>query len=368
MKIKKTYTHARVGLLVGLFSFHTLYSCVHTGRELGMGLLQSKENKEIKKVKKEIKQMKYTGQADSFLPKPEHSSFSCAKSLCYNSKKPVWCVAKVGGYLALAGTVGYIIYYKYGNMLSPSTPTENTLTNTTVSGNATMTALESNLALLGGVANTTVSAIGSTMKDVVTTVVPIGIGLLNGTAIAGGLLNANRSNVHDNSSSVTTTTPLTPTDKGAKNIPSKSTPKSSNTKPIALTREVISDIRAHEFSISRMKYWHKKGLPIDAADPEEGRTLLIEAVNLNLLAQVKWLRINGANLDATDNRANTALMYAIHNANKAEGKAKTEAKVIIDYLLKHGATPCTKNVDGRPLNADIKPLNNKGLSDAFEKC
>ncbi len=317
----------RVGLFAGLISFNALASCANTERTLGMGLCQSKETKKQRELERQYKdQMKKLNNRSSI-----------NKDSWYNSKS---CYATIAG--TATSVITGLLWYLYYNVPSEST-TEPTMANTTMPfpGNGT-TNVVADGAPLAPVVNTTMAYVGNaiaTAATAATTVLPT-VGLI------AVLKNGTNSVVMPSMSDTNT-------------IRNKNTPKLSNIKPITiLSQEIIDDIIVKNgFSTGRIEHWLNQGLHIDAKD-EEGRTLLMEAVNSNSFTAIVFLMGKGANVNEQDNRENTPLMYAIHR----------KLEEIAEFLVTYGATPCKKNIDGRPSQSDIEPLNAKLLEEKFKKC
>lgn len=334
MKIKKTYTHCRVGLLLGLLNFHTLSSCVNTGGQLGMGLCQSKATKEQKELERQLEE-----QMKAFCRTNDGKQRQADGWKKFLSKPTA-----VGAPLTLAAVLAAGCYI-YFNILSVPNPIENPMTNTTMSGNAT-TALTITAGPLD-VLNTTVGSVGSTIKDITTTVGTVGIAALNATGIAG-LLKPN--------GSASTTTPFPPTNSGTNTISIGNTTKSYNTKPTTAEQPFMDDIKAHNGSVIRMKYWLDRGKSINSVDPD-GIPVVSYAASTNNWKLFKFLVDNKADLNLSDNEGYTPMMYIKPDASNS--------KLMYNYSLKHGASPCKRNVHGQRL--DSKP-GVKVSPEIFKKC
>ncbi|WP_243018138.1 MULTISPECIES: ankyrin repeat domain-containing protein [Candidatus Cardinium] len=139
MKTKKTYTRYRVGLFIGLFSFHTLASCVNKGGQLGMGCCESKEEKQKKQLKQEIKQAQEAKPLNHRTPNED---------LKYNLAKEPWYKSKLGIGSFLMGvtlfTAGGITWYKLAESSSGSSAIAGTMNNRTLYNNGTKVPTDSN--------------------------------------------------------------------------------------------------------------------------------------------------------------------------------------------------------------------------------
>ncbi|MEF2228472.1 MAG: ankyrin repeat domain-containing protein [Candidatus Cardinium sp.] len=344
--MKKTNTCCKLGLLIWLLSFNTLSSCVNTGQSLGMGLCQSNASKKKKLQKQLSRQIKMNNlNAYRSVPAPK-ISYNCGTFKIKNYIS--YIVTALGASIIVGETVVYIYknYFSPDSVPSEPNPMEEANNNTMLSltGNGTTSLI-----------NTTLSCVGTTATAVATTLATTAAGLIpklkpnHTTSTAGPPSNEEENRILDaienpkwNQSSTTGES------------------KPSDIKLTSLTQEIIDDIiLQHRFSIKRIKYWLSQGLSINATDAD-GRTLLMEGANNISLRVVKFLIGKGVNVNAKDNRGNTALMYALDRG--------PEAQPIVDYLIKHGATPCTKNVDGRPSSSDINLFDVKLLKEKFKKC
>ncbi|WP_243517993.1 MULTISPECIES: hypothetical protein [unclassified Candidatus Cardinium] len=356
MKTKKTYTRCRVGLFIGLLSFHTLSSCVNIGRRLGIACLESEEAKQKKKKENNFHKKIKQAQEQNLL---NHQPTK--KDPNYNFVKEPWYKSKLGITALVLGTttflsIGTAWLYLWSSETNPVLQ-EGLIRN--YIGNGTTTEVMNNV-------STTVSSIGNTIKDLVA---PGMVALINGTAAvaaAKGLSNLNKWNVSDNSGTVTL--PSIDLDKLDKLYGGNMSIDCSPFKiddPDALDKEVALDIEANNFSVNSMKCKFSQGLHIDATDTH-GTTLLMGVSGLHNLPSVEFLVAEGANVHAQDKvKGSTPLLYAL--SGKSLDQAQAQATV--DHLVQHGASPCVKNTDNRPSYHDIKPfMSNKKLLQDYKKC
>ncbi|WP_243018136.1 MULTISPECIES: ankyrin repeat domain-containing protein [Candidatus Cardinium] len=356
MKTKKTYTRSRISLFIGLLSFHTLSSCVNTGRQLGMDCFKSKEKKQKKKrIEAFYRDIKQTQQANllNHQPPNEDLKFNLVKEPWYKSKLGI--IASVLGTTTCLSLIGTSIYLYIYNWSSETNPVLEEGLMRNYIGNGTTTEVMNNV-------STTVSSIVNTIKDVVAPGIVV---LMNGTAIVAGaneLANLNNSNVSDNRSAVTP--PEIAIDKFGKlyegNVSIDCSPFKIDD-PTAITQEIIDYLEEKSYLPEAIQCLLDAGLHKDAKDLSNN-TLLMRTTKINNYKAVKFLVSVGADQNLKNMGGNTAIMYA--------DLSNDEGKKIANYLGSRNDTNlCIKNNNAQSLKdkEDIK-LFQKNIQEKIKKC
>ncbi|WP_243018137.1 MULTISPECIES: ankyrin repeat domain-containing protein [Candidatus Cardinium] len=318
MKTKKTYTRYRVGLFIGLFSLHTLSSCVNTGRALGMGCFESKGTKQkVKAFYRDIEQ-KQAG-------KPLHDQ-STSEDLTFNFATAPWYTSKrfIGSLVVLVvvgvGTIGATAYLLGTNPV--------VIQNDNFIGNLT-TAIE----------NTTVTTPENVSNSITSTTASVCSGLLHIANMTGLSLLWNRNSSNNNCanpSGFRQVTSITPVPKHLEELLTKWQAANCVKDPMVLDEEIRRDLMEHNDDKARLKYWvTEKGLSINARDQ----------VGTPLLMRLMYSRGDG---DQSD------LQFAIDqnldlNMQDCNGDTVLHKEILpchddkVIFLLNNGANPVIEN-------------------------
>ena len=140
--------------------------------------------------------------------------------------------------------------------------------------------------------------------------------------------------------------------------------------PMVLNNQIMRDLVTYHFSKTRIQYWLNKGLDINARN-QQGATMFIGAACTGTKSGIVFLLDNGADVNAQSDDGLTGLLAILLRMRINNERA--EAEQVVNLLLKSGADPCKEGRCFKSSSAYVKCLYGQDqpssiIEKVLEKC